>query len=40
MNDSISGGFTYRLDRLKHRASQLRGSPAKLYNIFDTVIEL
>ena len=36
-----SGGFTYnRLDRLKPRALKLSGSPAKVYNIFITVIGL
>ena len=34
----FSAGFTYRLDRLKPRASKLRGPPAKLYNIFIIVI--
>ena len=29
-----SAGFTYRLNRLKPRASQFRGPPAKVYNIF------
>ena len=37
---NISTEFTYRLDRLKPRASKLRGSPAKVYNTFDTVIGL
>ena len=36
----ISAGFTYRLDRLKPRASKLWGPPAKVYNIFNTVIGL
>jgi hypothetical protein len=35
-----SAGFTYRLDRLKPRASKFRGPPAKVYNIFKTVIGL
>jgi hypothetical protein len=35
-----SAGFTYRLDRLKPRASKLRRPPAKVYNVFNTVIEL
>jgi hypothetical protein len=35
-----SAGFTYRLDRLKPRASKFRGPPAKVYNIFNTVIRL
>jgi hypothetical protein len=33
-----SAGFTYRLDRLKPRDSKFRGPPAKVYNIFNTVI--
>jgi hypothetical protein len=32
-------GFTYRLDRLKPRASKFRGPPVKVY-IFNTVIGL
>ena len=32
--------FTYRLDRLKSRASRFRGPPAKLHNFFNTVIGL
>jgi hypothetical protein len=36
----LSAGFTYRLDRLKPRASSFRGPPPKVYNIFSTVIEL
>jgi hypothetical protein len=35
-----SAGFTYRLDRLKPRASIFRGPLVKVYNIFNTVIEL
>ena len=35
-----SAGFTYRLDRLKPRASKFRGPPVKVYNIFKTVIGL
>jgi hypothetical protein len=35
-----SAGFTYRLDRLKPRDSRFRGPPTKVYNIFNTVIEL
>jgi len=35
-----SAGFTYRLDRLKPRASRFRGPPAKVFNIFNTVIGL
>jgi hypothetical protein len=31
-----SAGFTYRLDRLKPRASTFRGPPAKVYTIFNT----
>jgi hypothetical protein len=34
----VSAGFTYRLDRLKPRASTFRGPPAKEYNSFNTVI--
>ena len=37
---SGSARFTYRLDRLKPRASTFRGPPAKMYNIFNTVIGL
>jgi hypothetical protein len=33
-----SAEFTYRLDRLKPRASTFRGTPVKVYNIFNTVI--
>ena len=33
-----SAGFTYRLDRLKPRASKFRAPPAKEYNIVNTVI--
>ena len=32
--------ITYRLDRLKPKASNFRGPPAKVYNIFNTVTEL
>jgi hypothetical protein len=39
-NTLSSAGFTYRLDRLKPRASTFRGPPAKVYNIFNTVIGL
>jgi hypothetical protein len=35
-----SAGFPYRFDRLKPRASKFRGPPAKVYNIFNTVIGL
>ena len=35
-----SAGFTYRLDRLKPRASKFKGPPVKVYNIFNTVIGL
>ena len=35
-----SAGFTYRLNRLKPRASKFRGTVAKVYNIFNTVIGL
>jgi hypothetical protein len=37
-NIALSAGFTYRLDRLKPRASKFRGPPAKVYNISYTVI--
>ena len=33
-----SAGFTYRLDRLKPRASKFTGPPDKMYTIFNTVI--
>ena len=33
-----SAGFTYRLDRLIPRSSNFRGPPAKMYNIFNSVI--
>jgi hypothetical protein len=36
----ITAGFTYRLDRLKHRTSRFRGLPVKVYNILNTVIGL
>jgi len=35
-----SAGFTYKLDRLKPRASKFRWFPTKVYNIFNTVIGL
>jgi hypothetical protein len=35
-----SDGFTHRLDRLKSRATKCKGPPAKVYNIFNTVIGL
>jgi hypothetical protein len=37
---TLNAGFTYRLDRLKPRASECRGPPAKVYNILNTVIGL
>ena len=37
-NIALSAGFTYRLDRLKPRASKFRGPPAKVYDICNTVI--
>jgi hypothetical protein len=37
---TVSFGFTYRLDRLKLRASAFRGPPTKVYNIFNTIIGL
>jgi hypothetical protein len=40
INAMSSAGFTYRLDRLKPRFSKFRGPPAKVYNIFNTVIGL
>ena len=36
----FNAGFPYRLDRLKPRASKVRAPPAKVYNIFNTVIGL
>jgi hypothetical protein len=36
----LSAEFTYRLDRLKPRASQFKVPPTKVYNIFNTVIGL
>ena len=36
----FSAIFTYRLDRLKPRASRFRGPPTKVYNVFNTVIGL
>ena len=39
-NIALSAGFTYRLDRLKPRASKFRGPPAKVYNICNTVVGL
>jgi hypothetical protein len=36
----VSAGLTYRLDRLKNRASKFSGPPAKVYAIFNSVIEL
>jgi len=33
-----SAGFTYRLNRLKPRASKFRGAPTKMYTIFNSVI--
>jgi len=36
----VSTGFTYRLNRLKPRASKFRWAPVKVYNIFNTVIGL
>jgi hypothetical protein len=36
----ISPRFTYRLDKLKPRASTFRGPSAKVYNVFNTVIGL
>jgi hypothetical protein len=35
-----SAGFIYGLNRLKVRASKIRRSPVKVYNIFNTVIGL
>jgi hypothetical protein len=35
-----STGFMHRLDRLKPRASQFRGPPDKVYNIFNTVHDI
>ena len=36
----VSAGFTYWLDRLKSRASRLRGPQAEVLNIFNAVIGL
>lgn len=36
---TTSARFTYRLDRLMPRASKSRGSPAKVYNIFDLIVD-
>ena len=36
----FSARFTYRLDRLKPRASRFRGPPTKVYTMFHTVIGL
>ena len=36
----FSAGFTYRLDRLTPRASEFRGPPPKVYNIFKSVVGL
>ena len=35
-----SAGFTYRFDRLNPGDSKFRGSPGKVYYIFNTVIGL
>jgi hypothetical protein len=35
-----SAGFTYRLDRLKPRASIIRGPPVKVCNFFNIVFGL
>ena len=35
---TVSSGFTYRLDRLKHRASAFGGLPTKVYTICNTII--
>ena len=37
---AISAGFTYGLNRLKPRDSKFKGPPAKVYDIFNTVIGL
>ena len=34
-----SAGFTHRLDRLKPRASQFRGPPTMVYNIFTLLLD-
>ena len=34
----LSAGFTYRLDRLKPKASTFREPPANVYNTFNTVV--
>jgi hypothetical protein len=33
-----SAGFTHRPDRLKPRVSRFRGPPAKVYNLFLTLL--
>jgi hypothetical protein len=38
-NIALSAGFTYRLDRLKPRASKFRGPPAKVYNIYEVCLK-
>ena len=35
----ISAGFTYRLDRLKPRASKFRGPPVNVYNILTLLLD-
>ena len=37
---TLSVRFTYRLNRLKPRASKFRGPPAKVYTVFNTIIGL
>jgi hypothetical protein len=36
---TISAGFTYRLDRLKPKASECRGPPVKVYNILTLLLD-
>ena len=36
----VRAGCTYRLDRLKPRASQFRGPPVKVFHVFKNVIGL
>ena len=39
VKDVASAGFTYRLDRLKPRASKFRGPPAKVYNVLILLLD-
>ena len=40
ITDDAHFSVTYRLDRLKPRALKFKGSPTKVYNIFNTVFGL